>query len=196
MQPPDVEAAVSVHLQAFQNFFLSFLGPRFLRELYASILSDPSGFAFVAGRGTELLGFVAGTDQPSGFYRRLLQQRWWRFGLAAIRPAITHPAIIPRLLRAFQKPEDAVSPEGCGTLMSIAVLPGQQSRGAGQALVEAFLNEAAVRNLTRVDLTTDRDNNEKVNRFYQRLGFVCTRTFITPEGRWMNEYEITIKRGR
>jgi len=43
-----------------------------------------------------------------------------------------------------------------------------------------------------VDLTTDRDNNDKINRFYLSLGFACERTFVTPEGRTMNEYVIDL----
>lgn len=43
-----------------------------------------------------------------------------------------------------------------------------------------------------MDLTTDRDNNEATNSFYQKLGFVCERTFMTPEGRAMNEYVIDL----
>ena len=74
--------------------------------------------------------------------------------------------------------------------MSIAVLPEAQGKGIGQALVWAFLEEAAQRGLRQVDLTTDRDDNETTNRFYQNMGFVCERTFVTPEGRAMNEYVI------
>jgi ribosomal protein S18 acetylase RimI-like enzyme len=77
-------------------------------------------------------------------------------------------------------------------LMSIAVLPETQGKGIGQALVRAFLDEAARRGLCQVDLTTDRDHNEATNCFYQNLGFTCERTFTTPEGRAMNEYVINL----
>ena len=188
----DVSAVVQVHLDSFPGFFLSFLGLAFLRELYAATLADSSGIGFVAEDGKGIGGFVTGTAQPSGFYRRLLWRRWWRFALAAAPLVLKRPSIIPRLLRAFSMPEQVTRREGRGTLMSIAVLPEAQGHGIGHTLVRAFLEEAAQRGLQKVDLTTDRDNNEATIRFYQSLGFVCERTFTTPEGRAMNEYVIKL----
>ena len=72
--------------------------------------------------------------------------------------------------------------------MSIAVAPEFQGHGIGKQLVETFCQELAARGEPAVCLTTDRDHNEATNQFYQRLGFELARTFITPEGRAMNEY--------
>ena len=190
--PKDVSAIVGVHLRSFEGFFLTFLGPAFLHQLYSAILADPSGIAFVLEDEQGICGFVAGTGQPSGFYRRLLRQRWWRFALASVAPVFKRPSVIPRLLRAFSMPRQVAQEEGRGTLMSIAVLPEAQGKGVGKALVHAFLKEAARRGLRQVDLTTDRDNNEATNHFYQSLGFIFERTFTTPEGRAMNEYVISL----
>jgi ribosomal protein S18 acetylase RimI-like enzyme len=85
-------------------------------------------------------------------------------------------------------PSQELPGESCGTLMSIAVLPEAQGRGIGKDLTVAFLEEARRRGLAMVSLTTDRDGNEGVNRFYVNLGFQCTRSTVTPEGRTMNEY--------
>lgn len=98
----------------------------------------------------------------------------------------------PRLLRAIKKPKLERAAGNEGTLMSIAVLPEKQGQGIGQALVQAFLAEAIRRDLSKVNLTTDKVDNDAVNLFYQRLGFVCARHFTTPEGRPMNEYEIAL----
>jgi ribosomal protein S18 acetylase RimI-like enzyme len=184
----EVPAVVGVHLESFSGFFLTFLGAAFLCELYLATIEDLSGIGFVAKKEAEILGFVTGTAQPAGFYSRLLRKRWWRFGLAAVEPVIKQPSIVPRLLRAFSMPAQVVQQEKRGTLMSLAVHPAAQSRGIGQSLVTAFLQEAVRRGLTHVDLTTDRIDNDAVNRFYERLGFVCARSFTTPEGRAMNEY--------
>jgi ribosomal protein S18 acetylase RimI-like enzyme len=192
MDQNEVPAVIDVHLRSFPGFFLTFLGSAFLRELYLATIEDLSGIGFVAKDGTWILGFVTGTAQPAGFYRRLLQKRWWRFGLAAVRPALKQPSIIPRLLRAFSMPTQAAQQGKHGTLMSLAVHPDAQDRGIGQSLVTAFLREASQRGLEQVDLTTDRDNNDSVNRFYERLGFVCARSFTTPEGRAMNDYLIDL----
>ena len=192
MFPSDVLAVTEVHLKSFPGFFLTVLGPTFLRNLYTAILEDPNGICFVATQNMKILGFVAGTAQPAGFYRRLLSRQWLHFAWSALPHAVQHPTIVPRLLRAFSMPAQVTQHAGRGTLMSIAVLPECQGSGIGQLLVCTFLNEAIQHGLRHVDLVTDRDNNEPTNKFYQRMGFVCDRSFVTPEGRAMNEYIIDL----
>ena len=188
----DVDAIVKVHLDSFPGFFLTFLGYRFLSELYAGIITDPTGIAFVSVEKNIIAGFVAGTSQPVGFYRRLLRHRWWRFAMASVIPVLKNPMIVPRLLRAFRKSQDTSSQADTGTLMSIAVVPDAQGNSMGKMLVKYFLEETARRGLKHVDLTTDKKGNDSVNQFYRRLGFQCSRTFFTPEGREMNEYSIDL----
>ena len=190
MKSDDVAKVVKIHLAGFSGFFLTFLGPAFLREFYKGTLADPSCICFVAEYQGNLIGFVVGTDQPSGFYRRLILKRWWHFALASLAPFFKRPSIAPRLLRAFAKPAEVTQRPGHGTLMSIAVLPEMMRKGIGKLLVQAFLKEAKSREVKQVDLTTDNENNHLVNNFYRGLGFVCERTFNTPEGRKMCEYVI------
>jgi ribosomal protein S18 acetylase RimI-like enzyme len=194
MKLEHVMSVVDVHLQSFRGFFLTFLGRDFLFELYRGIVADPSGIAFVAVADECVVGFVAGIDHPVGFYKRLLRKCWWRFGLASLIPILKNPLIILRLLRAIRKPQDVSNQLDTGTLMSVAVSPETQGRGLGQALVKAFLEEATDRGLKHVDLTTDKNNNDYVNQFYQRMGFRCSRSFVTSEGREMNEYVIGLYR--
>lgn len=188
MQSEDIDAVVAVHLQAFPGFFLTFLGAAFLRELYCGILQDPFGIAYVASASGTVIGFVAGTDRPPSLYGRLLRRRGVRFALASVRAVARRPVILPRLVRALAMPRQAELTQAYALLMSLAVSPTAQRCGAGKALVQAFLRQAAERGTGRVVLTTDRFDNAAVNRFYSDMGFVCSRTFVTPEGRHMNEY--------
>jgi ribosomal protein S18 acetylase RimI-like enzyme len=190
MTPADLGPVVEVHTRAFKGFFLTFLGPQFLAELYHAILDDLSGIALVCERSSQLLGFVAGSTQPAGLYRRLLRERWHRFALAALPAVLRRPRTARRLLRALRAPEQVSATAGIGTLMSIAVSPEVQNSGVGRQLVTAFLAEAKERGLVAVDLTTDSMDNEAANQFYRKLGFQLSRTFTTPEGRMMNEYLI------
>jgi ribosomal protein S18 acetylase RimI-like enzyme len=193
MRLDDVQKVVEIHLLGFPGFFLTFLGLAFLREFYTATLSDTSCICIVAEHKGCVCGFLAGTDQPAGFYSRLIRKRWWRFAFASILPFLRRPTIVPRLLRAFAKPKKVINKMGRGTLMSIAVMPTVQSQGIGHALVNAFLQESINRGLKCIDLTTDQENNMAVNYFYHNLGFVCERTFTTPEGRNMNEYVIALQ---
>ena len=190
MLDADSDAVVEVHLAAFPSFFLTFLGPRFLKELYRGILGDPSGIAFVVEADGSCRGFVAGTADPSGLYGRLLQRRLLGFAWAAVIPVIRRPSIAGRLLRAFAKSKEASeSGTGRAELMSLAVLPESQHQGLGARLVGQFVAEARHRGARSVSLTTDAEHNESVRHFYETLGFRETRRFTTREGRAMLEYE-------
>ncbi len=140
MKPGHVRQVVAIHLRSFPGFFLTFLGSDFLSRLYHGIIADRSGLAYIYQTQEIILGFVAGTDSPAGFYRRLLRQRWWRFALAAAIPAVQKPSVIPRLLRAFSRGNAEDVHGKCATLMSIAVAPESQGQGIGQALVQTFLH--------------------------------------------------------
>lgn len=189
----DVSHVVAVHLSSFPGFFLSFLGCRFLSLFYSGICTAQEGIAFVYLNDAGLpAGFVAGTSNPGGFYSRLLKRDWLKFALASIVPVLKKPSVIWRVARAVSHPSDNPIGDDVAGLFSIGVLPELQGTGAGKKLVQAFLDEAKQRGCIRVFLTTDRDNNDAVNAFYSKLGFVLERQYVTPEGRRMNEYWITL----
>lgn len=189
----DVNHVVAVHLSSFPGFFLSFLGSRFLSLFYSGICTAPEGIAFVyLNDAGAPVGFVAGTSNPGGFYSRLLKRDWLKFALASIVPVLKKPSTILRVARAVSHPSDNPIGDDVAGLFSIGVLPELQGTGAGKILVQAFLDEAKQRGCKRVFLTTDRDNNNSVNSFYEKLGFEIERQYVTPEGRRMNEYWIPL----
>jgi ribosomal protein S18 acetylase RimI-like enzyme len=193
MKYDDIQYVVSVHVASFPGFFLSFLGRSFLSLFYRGIIDDSSGIAFVSLNNDNVpCGFVAGTANPQDFYSRLLKRDWLKFALASIGPVCRKPTIILRVARALLHPGQNPLGEDVAGLFSIGVLPELQGTGAGKILVNAFLEEARKRGCERVFLTTDRDDNEPVNHFYEKLGFKVEREYTTQEGRNMNEYWITL----
>jgi len=193
MNRGDVSQVVIVHLASFPGFFLSFLGPRFLSLFYSGICAAPEGIAFVYLNEAGIsAGFVAGTSNPSGFYSRLLKQKWLKFAFASIIPILKKPSAVRRVARAVSHPSDNPTGDDIAGLFSIGVLPELQGTGAGKTLVTAFLNEARKRGCSRVFLTTDRAENEQVNKFYTKLGFEIEHEYVTPEGRKMNKYWINL----
>jgi ribosomal protein S18 acetylase RimI-like enzyme len=135
---------------------------------------------------------VAGSAAPRGFYAGLLRRDWLRFGLASLGAVLRRPSVIARLLRAVRQPADSPGEPGTAGLFSIGVDPALQGTGAGSQLVAAFRDAARRRGARRVYLTTDQIGNDAVNAFYRRQGFTVERQFVTPEGRAMNEYWITL----
>ncbi len=193
MSRDDLPATVSVHLQSFPEFFLSSLGSKFLSLYYRGVIDAPEGIAFVfLNEAGQTAGFVAGTSNPRGFYKRLLKRDWLKFSLASVGAVLRNPDAVRRIARGLLHPGENPAGDDVAGLFSIGVLPALQSTGAGESLVNAFLDEARKRGCLRVFLTTDRDKNEPVNNFYRKLGFVVEREYATPEGRNMNEYWITL----
>jgi len=193
MAAEHIPQVVHTHLESFPGFFLSFLGPRFLALYYAGICREPEGIGVVyLDQSGVPAGFVAGSSNPRGFYSRLLKRDWLRFALASVGAIVRRPSVLSRVARGLFHPGgNPVGAEVAG-LFSIGVLPQLQGTGAGKMLVSSFLEEARRRGCRRVFLTTDHDANDAVNVFYQRLGFVVERQFVTPEGRRMNEYWISL----
>lgn len=187
----DAPRVADVHLAAFPGFFLSFLGRRFLRLFYSQAVALGE-ITLVAEAGGQVVGLVMGSSRPGRFFKALLQRRLFAFALAALPAVARQPSTALRVLRALRKPRSAEKPEGTSTLMSIAVDPATQSVGAGKALVRAFVEEARRRGSSKVDLTTDNADNDRVNRFYSSLGFRVAREIVTPENRVLNEYELDI----
>jgi ribosomal protein S18 acetylase RimI-like enzyme len=189
----DVPAMVAVHLESFPGFFLTFLGKRFLAVLYDRVLISSEAIGFVAEDAFgSVVGFVAGVTLQTGFYRTLLARHWAPFAWASLGSVLRRPTVIPRLLRAFRRSADAQEAASDCLLMSIAVLPQMQSKQVGVELMFAFLSDAHQRGVHAVSLTTDKYGNDRVNSFYERIGFELFRSYETPEGRWMNEYVIDL----
>jgi ribosomal protein S18 acetylase RimI-like enzyme len=187
MAEADVPVVVEIHLRTFPGFFLSFLGPRFLTLLYRSIRTAPDGVALVAARGP-VVGFAAGVTSQRAFFRRLVREQWWRFALAAAGAALRRPSTVPRLLRALRRPAESAEAAADAALLSIGVLPELEGSGIGSRLIESFVAEIGRRGAEALSLTTDRDDNDRVNRFYERHGFHVQRSYVTPEGRAILEY--------
>jgi ribosomal protein S18 acetylase RimI-like enzyme len=185
----DSHTLARLHLAAFPGFFLSELGAPFLELYYRRLAETPSALAVVAADETGTpLGFVVGSADPRGFYRRLLMRDWLSFGIRALPTVLRHPARLRRILRAVRHPGTNPAGDGVAGLFSLAVDPAAQGRSVGRRLVKAFLDEAASRRVSSIYLTTDAHANDRVNQFYERCGFRLERAFTTPEGRVMNEY--------
>ena len=184
-----IEDAVRIHLQGFPSFFLSFLGPRFLREFYSSFLADSVGMGFVASDSAEqVVGVVVGSVDPRGYFTRLLRRRWWAFCLACAGAVARRPSCVPRLFRAVRYRGEPPSGPVRALLSSIVVSPAAQGRGVGKLLIRVWVEEARRRGASGCYLTTDSDGNEAVNSFYQKTGWVLESSYVTREGRRMNRY--------
>ena len=184
-----VDTVVEIHLKAFPDFILSFLGPRFLREFYTSFLLDSQGMGYIASvPDGQILGVIVGPLDPRGYFKRLLKRRWWVFCLVSITAVLRRPSSVFRLFRAVFYSGESPSGPTRALLSSVAVDPDVQHAGVGKKLVQHWVEEARRRGASGCYLTTDADGNDKVNAFYQSLNWHIESTYTTPQGRRMNRY--------
>ncbi|SCF33182.1 Acetyltransferase (GNAT) family protein [Micromonospora purpureochromogenes] len=191
LRAEDVRTAAALHVRAFERFFLTSLGEPFLREFYAGFVRDPDAVTVVTrdpdGR---LVGVVVGTVAPELFFRRLLRQRGPRLALASLPAVVRRPAVALRLLRGVAyRGEVPVETHGA-LLSSICVDPAVAHGGHGRRLLDAWWEAVRLRGVSSAHLTTDADDNERVNAFYRRAGWTLRGTWTTQEGRRMNCYGI------
>ncbi|GLR25197.1 GNAT family N-acetyltransferase [Limnobacter litoralis] len=196
-QPMDIPAVVSVHQSAFKGFFLTRMGPAFLRVLYRGFLNDPTGVFLVACRVAspdEAVGFVAGTTAPATFFRDQLRKHWIRYLAAAFFPLLMSPSLVIQKLWSalFYRGETLPELPNAALLSSLGVLPQLQGAGLGNQLVKSFLNVCKEKGLPAVYLTTDQSDNDKANAFYQRCGFRLAGACKRPPQRILNRYLIEL----
>jgi ribosomal protein S18 acetylase RimI-like enzyme len=191
-RPVVLDDVVLIHQEAFPGFFMTQLGPRFLREYYRCVLEFRRGLLLTEYSDSRCCGFVAGFIDPASFYEELHSRRL-RLGLAAAAGIVARPGRLLPLIGNYARAERAAHqpPEiGTAELSSLAVRPSATGRGLGSRLVREFIAAARDGGAARVVLTTDAIGNEPVNEFYRRLGFTCRRTFQARRNRLLNEYVI------
>lgn len=183
----DIDSVARMHLSAFDGFFLSQLGYRFLCVMYRAFLkSSGSLFVVYEMQSGQLTGFAVGALQ--GQKDRWLAVRFLPQFLLAVAPAVLrHPTpVIKRLwARFFDADESPQVPCGAAVLRSIGVLPSVRGAGVAASLLQAFEGVARSKGVDQVFLTTDEMNNERAQRFYERAGYRLVARFQQDRERGM-----------
>ncbi|ELC8413682.1 GNAT family N-acetyltransferase [Clostridium perfringens] len=184
-----VNQVVEVHMKSFSGFFLTFLGKGFLMQLYTGFVRhESSGLLVAVDNQNKIVGFLAYSDDLSGFYKYLIKTRLISFAWYSICAFIKNPKIMFRLLRAFTYSSEAKRDEKYIELSSIGVLPEVEGLGIGSKLIITLKNKIDFSKYEYIKLETDAVNNESVNNFYKKNGFILDHEYKTNEGRRMNEY--------
>jgi ribosomal protein S18 acetylase RimI-like enzyme len=187
----DLEAVAKLHTQVFPGFFLTSLGVAFLKELYIGFLSHPSGILLVVKENDKIVGFAAGTIEPGIFFSDLRHKRFIAFTIKAIPSILRNPLPVCRKLFHATKYQGDSPPkrQSAALLSSIGVSGSHQGAGVANMLIMEFENEARIHGAEHIYLTTDAQNNNRVNAFYLKQGYVVTATFKQNDGREMFRYE-------
>ena len=175
----DLNRVVEIHTAAFPGFFLTLLGPSFLRLMYLSFLQNHKGIFIVAGSNQVINGFAVGVMDSAGKDWKLALKWFPQFLLALINPIVRNPLrVLKRLFsQVFSKAEPYRAPKNSAILRSIAILPGSQGGGLSGVLIKNFEANAKKKNADYVALTTDATSNERAISFYKKHGYVIQQIF-------------------
>jgi ribosomal protein S18 acetylase RimI-like enzyme len=186
-----LQQVVALHEECFPGYYLTQLGPSFLKAMYAWYLESPEAIAHVAvGDDGRLFGYVAGTIDGSNYRKSLFRKTWRPMLLALVKRLVSRPALTLRLvaerkdlawqgLTSIFGPGSGEEPEAntgldqrppSASLVSIGVKPSTRRSGVGTELSGLFLTEARKRGCEQVTLSV-RDDNLEARRFYKSMNW-------------------------
>lgn len=184
---------VDIHMRTFSGFFLTFLGRGFIKQLYKGFIAHNDSNIIGAFDDDRLLGFVAYSENLSGFYKYLIKKSLIPFAFYSFLAFLRKPKIMFRLLRALTYPKSSKREEAYIEISSIGVLPEAKNQGVGTSIIDALKIKIDDNQFRYIKLETDKLNNDVVNAFYVKNGFELEGSFVTSEGREMNEYRYYLK---
>lgn len=182
----ELNDVITIHEDAFKNFFLTELGSKFLYVYYKSVMRHNDGILLGAYNENKMVGFCAATTLSAGFNKKLVITNLYDFLKIGINLLLRKPSSIIHLLKNFSKTDNTTYDNGMyAELLSIGVSKQMQGKGIGKHLLtelEEYLNK---RNCKSVSLTTDYYNNEKTIQFYKTCGYEVMYVFSTYPNRKM-----------
>lgn len=179
---------VEIHMKSFTGFFLTFMGRGFLKQMYSAYCKHEESGLLVSFEENQPVGFLAYSGDFSGLYKYMIKTRLIPFAWYSLGAFLRKPKVFMHLIKAFLKPSEVKRKESYVELSSIGVLPEAKSKGIGSLLINNLKERVDFVKYKYINLETDAVNNEGANYFYQKNGFVLSRTYETDEGRKMNEY--------
>lgn len=183
-----IDKIVTIHLNTFNGFFLTFMGRGFLRQMYQSYCDHDESGLLVAEEDGNALGFLAFSSNFSGLYKFMIKTRLIQFGWYSVGAFFRKPSAFMHIIRAFLKPSEVKREEKYVELSSIGVTPAAKSRGIGSLLIDELKRKVDFQKFAYITLETDAIDNEGAIHFYEKNKFVREREFETEEGRKMYEY--------
>ena len=182
----DVDSIVNIHKAAFESFFLTSLGERFLKLYYSTFIKSKKGVVYCAEKNDNVVGFSACSYKSRGFNAYLIKKNLIKYGIEFGILLFSKPKAIIRLVKNFNKESKDTTVDDNGEyaeLYSIAISPTCQGEGLGKFLLTVTESDVREHN-NRISLTTDFNNNEKTIGFYRSLGYQDYYDFVTyPERR-------------
>ena len=141
----DANQIADIHLQAFEDFFLTSLGLGFLKLYYKSAINFKGATTICAiNENNKIIGFSMGSIISTNFHKKLILSNKLGFFIRVIIILFSNPKALNRLKKNLQKKADPNDDGDYAELLSIGVLPEFKGLGVGKGLLIEF--ERAVLN--------------------------------------------------
>lgn len=175
-RPEDVDIVAALHVSELPGSFLAQLGTRFLQLLYRRLMLSPAAVLLVASEQERVIGFVAGTEDTSSFYKEFLRRDGLRAAVTAAPRAVRHGRRIAETL-GYSRRMASSGPTATGVdalppaeLLSLAVARVARRRGVGTALVQELQAELERRGVAALRVVVAADNAPAIQA-YRTCGF-------------------------
>lgn len=184
----DLPEIVAVHQKAFDGFFLTKLGPAFLRQLYGAFAFRNGGVLRVlCSEDGRIVGFAGGAIEPGSFFHGLKKEKGLAFFIRALPGLIKNPILVFKKLwyAVFYKGETPSTLSHAALLSSICVTPEMAGMSLGKKLLVDFEEVVQYKCAGSLFLTTDKYGNDNVVAFYLKSGYKVQSEFFQADGRNM-----------
>ena len=186
----DSRTLADLHTAAFPDYFLTHLGPSFLRRYYEAFLGEPHTVVIGSVNGRPV-GFVAGTTDLARFQRGLYRRNLLHFPVIIAGRIVTDRVVrreitrrrhhvrlaISSMLRGRRPGRDdeggkSSTPDSAiSHLFAICVEPSAQGTGVA-AMMTAYLDAERRNGARRVRLSVFTDNARAI-KFYEHGGWMA-----------------------
>jgi GNAT superfamily N-acetyltransferase len=197
------EFAAILHVTQLPHGFFARLGRPFLAGYYRGFVHSPHAIALIATVRQQPAGVLVGTLGHRAHYRWMLHDGGLRLATTALLGFLRKPHLAVRFMRTRCRrylrgllhlrdggdgQQQSVRRRGpTAVLTHVAVVPESSGYGVGTVLVEAFLDEAALRGAPRARLST-LAGERGAGGFYRRLGWRHVAGGVDYDGRPIEIY--------
>ncbi|WP_438989044.1 GNAT family N-acetyltransferase [Polaribacter sp.] len=185
----------NIHLKSFPNFFLTTLGYSFLKTYYKSCSKSKEAISICAidEETKKIVGFAVGCLNSKGFNKRLIYSNFWAYFYQILILLFTKPLALIRLFKNLGKGNISDDKGDYAELLSIGVSPDRSGLGIGRNLLAEFEIQVKEKSINTITLTTDRDSNYNVIKFYKKSGYKTYYNFVSFPNRNMIKLKKNIK---
>jgi ribosomal protein S18 acetylase RimI-like enzyme len=174
------EQVASLHATSINQGFLTKLGVPFLSILYQAIDNDENSVLIVRSENRRVVGFISGTKNISSVYRNLI--RYLPRIIIALAPKLKSRENLAKIVELIKLGRDnTLSELPKAELLSLAVLPGERTKGYASSLYRELRSWFRENNCDEFRIVVG-ITLEPARAFYQHMGAKSVGEFDVHKG--------------